>query len=103
MMLTTALALNVRKLCTRAKTCIFHKTKLCKNNTKARGLMFLERFYVGYYVVAAFSYKKLSTFALRLIHCKNKRKSQALPVAFYSDFNMTHGDLYSVKYISVLK
>ena len=65
--------------------------------------MFLERFYVGYYVVAAFSYKKLSTFALRLIHCKNKRKSQALPVAFYSDFNMTHGDLYSVKYISVLK
>ena len=64
--------------------------------------MFLERFYVDYYVVAAFSYKKLSTFALRLIHSENKRESQELPVAFYSDFNMTHGDLYSVKYISVL-
>ena len=81
MMLTIALALNIRKLYMLVKTFIFRNTKLCKSNTKRQGLMFMQRFYVGYYVVAAFSYKKLSSFALRLIHCVNIGNSQVLYIA----------------------
>ena len=41
----------------------------CKSKSQGKSLPLRKQFCVGFYVVVAFSYQKVSTFAFRLIHC----------------------------------
>ena len=48
---------------------IFHGANQCNSKPQGKRLPLRKRFYVGFYVVVAFSYQNVSTFAFRLIHC----------------------------------
>ena len=60
---------------------IFHGINQCNSKPQRRYLPLRKRFYVGFYVVVAFSYQKVSTFAFRLIHCVEINSENVLYIA----------------------
>ena len=60
---------------------IFQRINQCNSKSQRKRLSLRKRFYVGFYVVVAFSYQKLSTFAFRLIHCVKINNENVLYIA----------------------
>ena len=74
-------SLNIKNIYRFIKEHIFRR--IHQNEIKSQRLYLLlkKRFYVGFYVVAAFSYQKVSTFAFRLIHCVKINNAKVLYIA----------------------
>ena len=63
------IALNIKNIFRFIRKHIFHGINQRKSKSQRKSLPLKKRFYVGFYVVVAFSYQKISTFSFRLIHC----------------------------------
>ena len=74
-------SLNIKNIYRFIKEHIFRRTHQCERKSRWKYLLLKKRFYVGFYVVAAFSYQKVSTFALRLIHCVKINNAKVLYIA----------------------
>ena len=60
---------------------IFCAINHCQWISERKSLLLRKRFYVGFYVVVAFSYEKISTFAFRFIHCVKINNTNVLYIA----------------------
>ena len=81
-MITTILvALNIKNIYRFLREDIFHRIHQSKSESQRESLSLKKRFYVGFYVVAALSYQKISTFAFRLIHCVKINSANVLYIA----------------------
>ena len=68
MVLTVVLFMYIRKFCIFFKYNVL-QTSPQTNRSRKKRVSLTQRFYVGYYIVMAFSYEKLSSIAFSLINC----------------------------------
>ena len=81
MILTILVALNIKNIYRFLREHIFLRIHQCESKSQRKSLQLKKRFYVGFYVVIAFSYQKLSTFAFRFIHCVEINNTKVLYIA----------------------
>ena len=81
MISTILVALNIKNMYRFFKKNIFLRIHQCESKSQRKRLLLKKRFYVGFYVVVAFSYQKLSTFAFRFIHCVKINSKNVLYIA----------------------
>ena len=74
-------SLNIKNVYRFIKEHIFRRIHQCESTSQRKYLLLKKRFYVGFYVIAAFSYQKVSTFAFRLIHCVKINNAKVLYIA----------------------
>ena len=75
------IALNIQYIFRLIGKHIFCGINQCKNKSHRKSLPLRKRFYVGFYVVVAFSYQKVSTFAFHLIHCVKINSQNVIYIA----------------------
>ena len=69
MISTIFVALKIKNIFRIIRKYTFCRINQCNSKSQRKIFPLRKRFYVGFYVVVAFSYQKVSTFAFRLIHC----------------------------------
>ena len=74
-------ALNIKNVSRFIRKHIFLRIKQYESKSQRKSLPFKKRFYIGFYVVVAFSYQKVSTFAFCLIHCVTINSQKVLYIA----------------------
>ena len=77
----TLIALSIKNIFRFTRKHIFGGINQCESKSQRKSLPLRKRLYVGFYVVVAFSYQKLSTFAFRLIHCVKINSENVLYIA----------------------
>ena len=81
MILCILVALYIKNIFRFIKKHVFRGINQCGSKSHRKSLPLRKRFYVGFYVVVAFSYQKVSTFAFRLIHCVKINNENVLYIA----------------------
>ena len=74
-------ALYIKSIIRFIRKYVFREINQWGSKSHKKTLQLKKRLYVGFYVVVAFSYQKVSTFAFRLIHCVEINSEKVLYIA----------------------
>ena len=74
-------ALYIKNIFRFIRKYVFREINQCGSKSNKKILPLRKRFYVGFYIVVAFSYQKVSTFAFRIIHCVEINSENVLYIA----------------------
>ena len=83
MLFIIVILIAIRKTFRLLKTYILNKFHYCPSKVTSNSFSLFKRYYIGYYVVLSFTYQKIASLSLELIHCVKINESRLLYI--YSD------------------